>query len=87
LTAHQSNRATLNSRAPKVEIAPPKSERFAGPEPSPREQQKDQARCIWSMWPGYLRELSGKRLRAWLERLGIQIVVQHASGHAYIADL
>jgi hypothetical protein len=30
----------------------------------------DVARCIWSMWPGYLREPSGERLRAWLDRLG-----------------
>src|SRR5207253_1476896 len=27
------------------------------------------ARTIWSMWPGYLREASGERLRAWLDRL------------------
>jgi ribonuclease J len=45
------------------------------------------ARCIWSMWPGYLRELSGDRLRGWLDRLGIPMVIQHASGHAFISDL
>jgi ribonuclease J len=46
-----------------------------------------EARCIWSMWPGYLRESSGQRLRAWLARLGIPMVIHHASGHAFIADL
>src|SRR6266849_3820183 len=45
------------------------------------------AHCIWSMWPGYLREPSGERLRAWLDRLGIPMVIHHASGHAFIPDL
>lgn len=45
------------------------------------------ARCIWSMWPGYLRGPSGERLRAWLDRLGIPVLIHHASGHAYIPDL
>ena len=45
------------------------------------------ARVIWSMWPGYLREPAGERLRAWLERLGIPRLIHHASGHAYVADL
>ncbi len=45
------------------------------------------ARAIWSMWPGYLREASGERLRAWLDRLGIPMVIRHASGHAFIPDL
>ena len=45
------------------------------------------ARCIWSMWPGYLREPSGERLRAWLDRLRIPMRFHHASGHAYISDL
>ncbi len=43
--------------------------------------------CIWSMWSGYLREPSGERLRAWLDRLGIPMRIHHASGHAYIPDL
>ncbi len=45
------------------------------------------ARVIWSMWPGYLREPSGERLLAWLDRLGIPMLIHHASGHAYIPDL
>ncbi len=45
------------------------------------------ARCIWSMWPGYLREPSGERLRAWLDGLGIPMRIHHASGHAFIPDL
>jgi len=47
----------------------------------------EEARCIWSMWPGYLREPSGERLRAWLDQLGIPMVIHHASGHAFIPDL
>jgi len=47
----------------------------------------EEACCIWSMWPGYLREPSGERLRAWLEQLGIPMVIHHASGHAFIPDL
>lgn len=47
----------------------------------------ERARCIWSMWPGYLREPSGERLRAWLDGLGIQMLIHHASGHAFIPDL
>ena len=47
----------------------------------------EEARCIWSMWPGYLREPSGERLRAWLDQLGISMVIHHASGHAFIPDL
>jgi ribonuclease J len=45
------------------------------------------ARCVWSLWPGYLHQESGTRLREWLDRHGIPMVVQHASGHASIADL
>ena len=45
------------------------------------------ARAVWSMWPGYLRQPSGARLKEWLERLGIPMTIHHASGHAYIPDL
>jgi ribonuclease J len=45
------------------------------------------ALAIWSLWLGYLREPSGERLRAWLDRLGIKMVIHHASGHAFIPDL
>jgi ribonuclease J len=47
----------------------------------------DGAQAVWSMWPGYLREPSGQRLRAWLDQHGIPLVVHHASGHASISDL
>jgi ribonuclease J len=45
------------------------------------------ARAVWSMWPGYLRDGSGQRLRDWLDERGIPMVVHHASGHACIPDL
>ena len=45
------------------------------------------AHALWSMWPGYLCQPSGERLRAWLDRLGIPMVIHHASGHAFIPDL
>ncbi len=47
----------------------------------------DGAQAVWSMWPGYLREPSGQRLRSWLDQHGIPLVVHHASGHASIPDL
>jgi ribonuclease J len=47
----------------------------------------DKASAIWSMWPGYQREPSGERLRAWLDQRGIPLVIHHASGHAFIPDL
>jgi len=45
------------------------------------------AQCIWSMWPGYLHNQSGQQLRAWLDGLGVPMVIHHASGHAFIPDL
>ncbi len=45
------------------------------------------AHAIWSMWPGYLREPSGQRLRTWLDEHAIPLVIHHASGHACIPDL
>lgn len=45
------------------------------------------ASAVWSMWPGYLREPSSGRLKAFLERHGIPLSVIHASGHATVADL
>jgi ribonuclease J len=47
----------------------------------------DGAHAVWSMWPGYLDEPSGARLRAWLEGRGIGLSVLHSSGHASTADL
>jgi len=45
------------------------------------------ASAVWSMWPGYLREPSGKALSAFLDRHGIPLQIHHASGHAFIPDL
>jgi ribonuclease J len=45
------------------------------------------AHAVWSMWPGYLEEPSGQKLRAFLERHGLGMTVHHASGHAFIPDL
>ena len=41
----------------------------------------------WSMWPGYLKDPSGVRLRASLEAAGVPLVLDHASGHASVPDL
>jgi len=45
------------------------------------------AHAVWSMWPGYLREKSGQRFKAWLDRMQIPLHHYHASGHAYLPDL
>lgn len=45
------------------------------------------ARAIWSQWDGYLRDGTGARLKAELERRGVPLDVIHTSGHASIADL
>lgn len=45
------------------------------------------ARAIWSLWHGYLEELSGRRLRQWFEQNGIPLAIIHASGHASVRDL
>jgi ribonuclease J len=47
----------------------------------------DGAHAVWSMWPGYLKEPSGEKLKAFLHRLGIGMTIHHASGHAAIPDL
>jgi len=47
----------------------------------------DQARVVWSMWPGYLKNDSGKRFENWLKARGIVLVIHHSSGHAYVPDL
>jgi len=43
--------------------------------------------AVWSMWPGYLKEPSGRALREFLDRLGIPLTIHHASGHAFVPDL
>jgi len=45
------------------------------------------AAAVWSMWPGYLDDPSGQRLRAWLAKHEIPLTAIHASGHASVADL
>lgn len=47
----------------------------------------DKAQAVWSMWPGYLDNDSGKRLRRWLDARGIPLDLIHASGHARVRDL
>jgi ribonuclease J len=42
---------------------------------------------VWSIWPGYLRDRSGVRLRGSLESAGVPLVLDHASGHASVPDL
>lgn len=39
----------------------------------------DGARAIWSQWPGYLREPSGERTKAWLSEHRIPLEIIHAS--------
>jgi len=41
----------------------------------------------WSLWPGYLKEPSGTRLQQALKKAGVTFVLDHASGHAPVADL
>ncbi len=43
------------------------------------------ARAVWSLWPGYLDQ--SEDLRAFLSRQGIELVVHHSSGHAWVPDL
>jgi ribonuclease J len=45
------------------------------------------AHALWSMWPGYLMQPAGERLRQRLDRLGVPLTIVHASGHATVADL
>lgn len=47
----------------------------------------DGARGVWLMWPGYLDGVSGGRVRDSFARLGIDLEVIHASGHASVQDL
>jgi ribonuclease J len=42
---------------------------------------------VWSMWPGYLGEATGKRLQNSLDSARIPFVLDHASGHASTVDL
>ena len=42
---------------------------------------------VWSLWPGYLNEPSGARMRRSLDAAGVPFVLDHASGHASVTDL
>lgn len=45
------------------------------------------AGAIWSLWPGYLDQTSGKRTARLLEELGVPLIHLHSSGHAPVEDL
>lgn len=47
----------------------------------------DRAHCVWSLWPGYLENPSGERMRQWLTNRQIPLTVLHSSGHAMVEDL
>jgi ribonuclease J len=47
----------------------------------------ESARALWSIWPGYLQQPAGVRLRERLDGLGVPLTIAHASGHATVADL
>lgn len=42
---------------------------------------------VWSLWPGYLDQPSGQRLRAMLQDAEIPLLQHHVSGHAFVQDL
>lgn len=45
------------------------------------------ATAVWSLWPGYLDQPSGRRTRQLLESLDMPLHHIHASGHARVEDL
>jgi ribonuclease J len=47
----------------------------------------EEASAIWSLWPGYLDQPSGKHVLRTLDEHGVPLRRMHASGHARIADL
>lgn len=47
----------------------------------------EDAAAIWSLWPGYLGQTSGRRTARLLEEHGVPLVRLHSSGHAPIEDL
>jgi ribonuclease J len=42
---------------------------------------------VWSMWTGYLREQSGRRLEQRVRAAGLDFSILHTSGHASVRDL
>ncbi|MEJ7783763.1 MAG: MBL fold metallo-hydrolase [Solirubrobacteraceae bacterium] len=47
----------------------------------------DGARCVWSMWWGYLERERGRDVVEWLDQRQIPLEAVHASGHATLVDL
>ena len=45
------------------------------------------ASAVWSLWPGYLDQPSGRRTKRLLESLAMPLYYSHASGHARVDDL
>ncbi|TAK42667.1 MAG: MBL fold metallo-hydrolase [Betaproteobacteria bacterium] len=46
-----------------------------------------EARLIYSLWPGYLKRAEHRSFHAWLDKRGIPLVQCHTSGHASPQDL
>jgi ribonuclease J len=46
-----------------------------------------EARAIWSLWPGYLDQASGRRLATLLAQYDVPLDRLHSSGHASVAHL
>ena len=42
---------------------------------------------VWSLWPGYLDQPSGRRLTALLAEADVPMINHHTSGHAHVDDL
>jgi ribonuclease J len=42
---------------------------------------------VWSLWPGYLDQPSGRRLTELLQEADVPLVHHHTSGHAHVEDL
>jgi ribonuclease J len=42
---------------------------------------------VWSLWTGYLKDVSGKKLVDFLAEHNIPMTIHHTSGHASIGDL
>ena len=47
----------------------------------------DEARVVYSMWPGYLERQEMQPFLTWLDRKGMSLEVVHTSGHAGVGDL
>jgi ribonuclease J len=47
----------------------------------------EEAKLVYSLWPGYLKREELRSFHAWLEKRGIALVHCHTSGHASPQDL